>query len=547
VSGPLHPSDGGTLVEVLVVPRASRDRVVGPHDGRLKVQVTAPPVEGAANDAVIRLLARTLGVPRRAVRVVKGPSSRRKTLHVADLAPDALARALASAGIRLAAFALVVFLVGACGPAEIEVDLRLVLPADTTDLARTDNVSVTVTPDGPTVTSPVSGLDFSLDVSLEPSDTEQDVSVYLAEGDELLAWGRSVRVPLSSTPALGVFVGPPGAVAALADAPALAHPAPLLARLAGFGALVVEGGGDGWVLDHRTFSVLPAARAPFEPVAGATAALSDALGGAIVVRYDEEPALLRYDPSSDEWAVLAPAGLERLAGRTGAAVLATDDGAQAFLFGGGDATDVLSIPLVPDGDGLAIEPVAAPSLPDPRGGAVALWARGPAEGDDRAVLVGTGTPAPVVWTDAGATGPDGPWTDLGCAAFDPVAPDGPAWPVTVLCAGGVRGGAPTADGLMIRVDAGGPADVTEVPGLLPAAMGAPVVLADPATVAFYGAGALVSFPRGETAAQTVQEGLSRQTGGRSVIVATGATLLVGGADAGATPVPAWEIYTPNLP
>ena len=55
-----------------VQPRSARDRVVGLHGGALKVQVTAPPVDGAANRAVIELLAEWLGVPRRAVAVVRG-------------------------------------------------------------------------------------------------------------------------------------------------------------------------------------------------------------------------------------------------------------------------------------------------------------------------------------------------------------------------------------------------------------------------------------------------------------------------------------------
>jgi uncharacterized protein (TIGR00251 family) len=52
------------------------------HDGRLKLAVTAPPVDGEANAAVVELLARELGVPRAAVEVVAGATSRRKTVRV---------------------------------------------------------------------------------------------------------------------------------------------------------------------------------------------------------------------------------------------------------------------------------------------------------------------------------------------------------------------------------------------------------------------------------------------------------------------------------
>jgi uncharacterized protein (TIGR00251 family) len=68
------------LVEVHVVPRAARSAVVGEHDGRLKVALDAPPVDGAANAALIALFARLLGLARRDVRLVRGETSRQKLL-----------------------------------------------------------------------------------------------------------------------------------------------------------------------------------------------------------------------------------------------------------------------------------------------------------------------------------------------------------------------------------------------------------------------------------------------------------------------------------
>ncbi len=72
--------DGRLLVEVRVAPRASRNTVVGEHDGALKIAVTAPPVEGAANEAVRTLLAKRLGVPKRSVEVIGGQRSKRKRI-----------------------------------------------------------------------------------------------------------------------------------------------------------------------------------------------------------------------------------------------------------------------------------------------------------------------------------------------------------------------------------------------------------------------------------------------------------------------------------
>ena len=81
----LQPVEGGVELLVLVQPRASRSRVVGEHGGYLKVQLAAPPVDGAANAALLELLADLLGVPRRQVSLVSGESSRRKRVRAAGV------------------------------------------------------------------------------------------------------------------------------------------------------------------------------------------------------------------------------------------------------------------------------------------------------------------------------------------------------------------------------------------------------------------------------------------------------------------------------
>lgn len=73
----------GVTVDVLVQPRASRAKIGPVHDGRIKVSVTAPPVDGEANAAVIELFAKQLGVPKSAVAIVAGESSRRKRVRIA--------------------------------------------------------------------------------------------------------------------------------------------------------------------------------------------------------------------------------------------------------------------------------------------------------------------------------------------------------------------------------------------------------------------------------------------------------------------------------
>lgn len=83
--------DGGTLVAVRVQPRASREAVEGWHDGALRVRVTAAPVDGDANRAVLRLLARALGLPLSALDLVRGARGRDKLVRVRGLSAAAVA------------------------------------------------------------------------------------------------------------------------------------------------------------------------------------------------------------------------------------------------------------------------------------------------------------------------------------------------------------------------------------------------------------------------------------------------------------------------
>jgi len=74
--------DGAVTFEVRVAPRSSRNRVLDVHEGALKVALTAPPVDGAANDALRRLLAKLLGVAKSEVEIIRGERARDKVLRV---------------------------------------------------------------------------------------------------------------------------------------------------------------------------------------------------------------------------------------------------------------------------------------------------------------------------------------------------------------------------------------------------------------------------------------------------------------------------------
>ena len=86
-----------TRVRLRVAPGATRAGVVGRHGGAWKVRVTAPAEAGRANDAVVRLLADTLALPRTSVTLVSGHSARDKIVELAGLEPGDVERRLSTA------------------------------------------------------------------------------------------------------------------------------------------------------------------------------------------------------------------------------------------------------------------------------------------------------------------------------------------------------------------------------------------------------------------------------------------------------------------
>ena len=83
--------DGAVTFAVRVAPRASRSRVIGVQDGVLKVALTAAPVDGAANAALQKLIAKALGVSRSRIGIIRGERARTKVLRVAGVDPEDVA------------------------------------------------------------------------------------------------------------------------------------------------------------------------------------------------------------------------------------------------------------------------------------------------------------------------------------------------------------------------------------------------------------------------------------------------------------------------
>jgi uncharacterized protein (TIGR00251 family) len=90
----IEAADSGVLLRVRVQPRARTERLEGVQGEQLRLRLTAPPVDGAANTACIAFFAKALGVPRSRVRIRSGAKSRDKLIHLADLTREHVAEIL---------------------------------------------------------------------------------------------------------------------------------------------------------------------------------------------------------------------------------------------------------------------------------------------------------------------------------------------------------------------------------------------------------------------------------------------------------------------
>lgn len=77
--------DGGITFTVRVVPRASRSEIVGEHDGVLKFRIASPPVDGAANTELIKVLSKTFGVSKSDIEIIGGQNSKNKRIKINNL------------------------------------------------------------------------------------------------------------------------------------------------------------------------------------------------------------------------------------------------------------------------------------------------------------------------------------------------------------------------------------------------------------------------------------------------------------------------------
>ena len=90
----IEAADSGVLLRVRVQPRARTERLEGVHGEQLRLRLTAPPVDGAANTACIAFLAKALGVTRARLQIRSGAKSRDKLIHIVGLTPEHVATLL---------------------------------------------------------------------------------------------------------------------------------------------------------------------------------------------------------------------------------------------------------------------------------------------------------------------------------------------------------------------------------------------------------------------------------------------------------------------
>ena len=77
--------DGSVLFAIHVVPRASKSEIIGEHDGALKIRIASPPVDGAANAELIKLLAKQFGVSKSSVEIIGGQTSKTKQIRITGI------------------------------------------------------------------------------------------------------------------------------------------------------------------------------------------------------------------------------------------------------------------------------------------------------------------------------------------------------------------------------------------------------------------------------------------------------------------------------
>jgi uncharacterized protein (TIGR00251 family) len=91
--GFIKPHPNGWMIQIIAAPRAKRSKFIGLHGGFPRIAVAAPPTDGRANEELTRFMAELLKVPRQSIQLLRGDSSKHKSILVHGVSPEALTRA----------------------------------------------------------------------------------------------------------------------------------------------------------------------------------------------------------------------------------------------------------------------------------------------------------------------------------------------------------------------------------------------------------------------------------------------------------------------
>jgi hypothetical protein len=258
---------------------------------------------------------------------------------------------------------------------------------------------------------------------------------------------------------LAIYLSPPGSLSTFPGKIGAPDPATLASPAIGRGMLMLDS--DGATALFNAFTLETTEGAPLEVADGGLPAPSDgalvpdAAGNVWRFAWTQGLRAFQYFPGDDRWSTATLVG-DPGGPRPGAAHLQDASRERLLVLGGGELRSVVEIDLVPDADGAQVVTPLAVTLDAPRRGATAMYlTRSDGDVGEGVILVGSDdatTPVAAIIGDDTVTAFGAPeaWTGLACTQVDLDDAAQKADYVRVLCLGGIRGGAPTADAIVLN-------------------------------------------------------------------------------------------------
>lgn len=443
---------------------------------------------------------------------------------------------------------------------KIPLELRVVLPEDHADLDRADNATVVLDPGGLWQNFSIDGVDFALELELEPDDQNHTLTLYLANGADLLAWGRSAPFVFAQSDVVpAIFIGRPGALSTYPGSIDVPDPEVLAAPARGRGMLLLGRDGGTYLFNQASLSM--DAGSDFKPTEGIPdpsngALLADPVGGVLRIVWEQNLQGWRFDPSNDSWTEMQFHGADSLGPRPQAAYLSTPDQTRLFIFGGGTSTEIAQIDLLQNDEGkYQVLMLPEVQLDGPRQGATATWFTPTDRHESEGVFIvgGNDPQLPAVWFAPRAehtfassltfgVSETSDWQHGRCLFVHPSSSGH-----TIVCAGGIRQGSPEKNALVVRLSEDLKTMSEEWLGdFLPIEMPDPRWLEDDSALYAQSANHWLRIDRAKMTIEDLPSSSTRVEGGHSVQLDTGAIFLVGGITADKQGVERWQVFTPAI-